>query len=363
MTTRRITFSIPTAREQLASLGLTAQEIEQCLQLTSQKYGGVDNLTSGIYALDVPVQPAQPVTFTNQQMITAVYNLAKEEGKDGWNLLCTAGLSGLVRNRQALYSGLAIESLPGLTYQERVRLGMLLGVTVPAISGGTTQDDVPEITWSGPTDNHWSGRASHTIDWVVIHYTASGSGSGVLSWFKNPTARVSAHYVLDRDGTIYQVVKDEDTAWHAGLAARSGLSDEENEKRQDRNSKLYPNYRSIGIEVVNWGLLRKDGDKYFNWYKNWTTPYEGDVVTAKNLYWAAYTEQQYDKLIKLVSFLCKKYEIPAEFPKNGGGVYHSEADDLLSFRGLLGHEAIDNTKTDPGGAFDWERLQRGLKSG
>jgi N-acetyl-anhydromuramyl-L-alanine amidase AmpD len=364
MTSKQINFSIPTAREQLASLGLAPQEIEQCVLLVGRKYGDVNKLTPGLYNVELPVQPPPPVSFTNQQMVTAIYNLAQEEGQDGWNLLSRAGLTNLIRDRQAIYSGPAIESLGGLTPQERVRLGMLLGVDVPVLSPlAPDQAGAPDITWEGPTDNRSSGRAGHAIDWIVVHYTASGSGRGVLSWFKNPSARVSAHYVLDRDGTIYQVVKDEDTAWHAGLAARSGLSDEENAKRRERDAKLQPNRRGIGIEVVNWGLLRQDGDKYFTWFNDWTTPYTGEVKVGRGYYWAAYAEQQYDKLISLASFLCKKYEIPAQFPVHGPGTYHAEASDLLDFRGLLGHEAIDNTKTDPGGAFDWERLRQGLQGG
>jgi N-acetyl-anhydromuramyl-L-alanine amidase AmpD len=364
MTTRQISFSIPTAREQLATLGLTPQEIEQCLLLTARKYGDVNKLAPGLYSVELPVQPPPPVSFTNQQVITAIYNLAQEEGQDGWNLLSRAGLTHLIRDRQAMYSGPPIESLGGLTSQERVRLGMLLGVDVPVLAPEEPERaEAPTITWAGPTDNRWNGRAGRAIDWIVIHYTASGSGRGVLSWFKNPSARVSAHYVLDRDGTIYQVVKDEDTAWHAGLAARRGLSDEENAKRRERDASLQPNQRGVGIEVVNWGLLRRDGDNYFTWFNNWTTPYTGEVKAAKGRHWAAYTEQQYEKLVSLVSFLCKKYEVPVQFPAHGPGTYHAEGSDLSNFRGLLGHEAIDNTKTDPGGAFDWERLRQGLQGG
>jgi N-acetyl-anhydromuramyl-L-alanine amidase AmpD len=363
MATRRITFSIPTAREQLASLGLTPQEIEQSLRLVAQKYGDVNKLIPGMYGIELPVQPPPPVSFTNQQMITAIYNLAQEQGKDGWNLLSRAGLTHLIRNRQAIYSGPPIESLTGLTPQERIRLGMLLGVDVALSPGEQPEDGAPDITWEGPTENLWAGRAGYSIDWIVIHYTANGSGRGVLSWFKNPSARVSAHYVLDRDGTIYQLVRDEDTAWHAGLVARSGLSDEENANRRERDSKLSPNRRGIGIEVVNWGQLRRDGDNYFTWFDNWTTPYKGEVVTARGYYWAAYTEQQYDKLISLVSFLRKKYEVPVQFPAHGAGTYNAEISDLQNFRGLLGHEAIDDTKIDPGGAFDWERLRQGLQGG
>ncbi|MGC5011344.1 N-acetylmuramoyl-L-alanine amidase [Streptosporangium sp. DT93] len=57
---------------------------------------------------------------------------------------------------------------------------------------------------------------SHTIDRVVVHVT-QGAYAGTLSWFQNPAARVSAHYVVrSSDGDITQMVRDKDVAWHAG---------------------------------------------------------------------------------------------------------------------------------------------------
>lgn len=54
-----------------------------------------------------------------------------------------------------------------------------------------------------------------------------------------PTAEVSAHYVIDRDGTCVQIVAEDMRAWHAGAGAWCGLDD--------------INSRSIGIELVNTG--------------------------------------------------------------------------------------------------------------
>jgi len=49
----------------------------------------------------------------------------------------------------------------------------------------------------------------------VIH-KAEGSAPGTWNWFQNPSSRVSAHYVVDNDGAVAQMVQDGDTAWHAG---------------------------------------------------------------------------------------------------------------------------------------------------
>jgi hypothetical protein len=60
-----------------------------------------------------------------------------------------------------------------------------------------------------------ANRGAGIIDFIVIHI-AQGSYSGTISWFKNPRANVSAHYVVGRRGQLAQCVRNEDIAWHAG---------------------------------------------------------------------------------------------------------------------------------------------------
>lgn len=59
-------------------------------------------------------------------------------------------------------------------------------------------------------------RSASDISYIVIH-TVQGSYSGCISWFTNPAASVSAHYVVrSSDGQVTQMVDEEDVAWHAG---------------------------------------------------------------------------------------------------------------------------------------------------
>lgn len=66
--------------------------------------------------------------------------------------------------------------------------------------------------------NYTSGRKSE-VDAIVLHYTSGGTLDGAVSWFLNPSAKASAHYLIDRSGAIVQMVRDEDTAWHAGKSS------------------------------------------------------------------------------------------------------------------------------------------------
>jgi len=353
MSPKTVTFKIPGPREQLAALGLSEQEIKQCLELIKAKYAPPDQLTPGEYTIELP-EEIPVYTFTNQAVITAIYRVAEEEGKEGWALLKQAGLTHLVQNRYKTYSGPPIDQLTGLTLQERHRLAELLGLTLPPIPEGV---EIPPIIQVGPIPNCAPGREGNPIDFIVIHYTAGGSAKGTISWFKNPRARVSAHYLLARDGTIFQLVQDEDTAWHAGIPPRRGLSEEENLERDRRRKLIRPNERGIGIEIANWGPLRKSGEVFYTWLNK---PFTGEAIKAGRRYWEAYTEAQYESLIKLVRYLCHKHSIPPAYPPEGPGTYHQEAEALAHFRGILGHCALDNTKLDPGKHFDWDRLMEGI---
>lgn len=80
------------------------------------------------------------------------------------------------------------------------------------------------------------------MDMLIIHSTASNNTLGTVSWFMNPqnTARSSAHYVVGRAGEVYQMVEEEDVAYHAGASSwtASGVR------------RIDISYYSIGIEVA-----------------------------------------------------------------------------------------------------------------
>jgi len=335
-------------------------------------------------ALGLTPTPTTPPTpspalpgYTNQQIINAVYAAARALGKDGWAFLKLAGLTHLVYDRKGAYQGPAIEALPGLSAQEKALVKEALEkgrVTAPpppppppavptvgvAVTPTTPSPTAPplEIIWAGPTPNMETTRYGYSIDMIVIHFTASGSAASTIDWFRNPHSKVSVHYVLGRDGRVYQMVKDEHRAHHAGQGPLPGLSPEVGEQRRRRNLIIQPNSRSIGIEIVNWGELRHRDGKFYLWVGK---EYTGEVVQAGGRYWQPYTEAQYASLIPLVAYLCRKHGIPAQYPPLGPGVFDPEAERLAHFRGILGHQALDNLKSDPGPHFDWQRLLEGVR--
>ncbi|NIK58059.1 N-acetylmuramoyl-L-alanine amidase [Kribbella shirazensis] len=79
---------------------------------------------------------------------------------------------------------------------------------------GTAAVDYPGAIWNpASTSNYRVGRTA-AISTIVVHVT-QGSYAGTISWFKNPSAQVSAHYVIrSSDGEVTQMVAEKDTAWH-----------------------------------------------------------------------------------------------------------------------------------------------------
>jgi N-acetyl-anhydromuramyl-L-alanine amidase AmpD len=62
---------------------------------------------------------------------------------------------------------------------------------------------------------NFSSRNGVAIRRIILHYTTSANVHGSISWFKKPESQVSAHYIVDKNGDIYQMVADSDKAWHA----------------------------------------------------------------------------------------------------------------------------------------------------
>jgi len=97
---------------------------------------------------------------------------------------------------------------------------------LPSRSGSATAAvDFSEAYWNPASSSNYS-TAANSASAVILH-TIEGSYAGAISWFKNPSAQVSAHYVLRKsDGQITQMVREYHQSWHAA----------------------YHNYYTIGLE-------------------------------------------------------------------------------------------------------------------
>lgn len=130
---------------------------------------------------------------------------------------------------------------------------------------------------------------------IVLHYTAMENATIALERLCAPEYEVSAHYLIGRDGQLWQLVEEADRAWHAGAGSWAGLTD--------------VNSHSIGIELDN------DGKSPFS-------------------------EPMMARLEALMDAIMPRWSIP---PQNIIG--HSDM--------------APERKGDPGRRFDWRRLSLG----
>jgi len=133
---------------------------------------------------------------------------------------------------------------------------------------------------------------------LVLHYTGLPSRDAALARLCDKTAEVSAHYLIDEDGTCYRLVAEEKRAWHAGRSAWRGQTD--------------INARSIGIELVNPG---------------------------HEFGYRPFPDRQMAALAALAQGILTRHPIPA--------------------RNVVGHaDVAPRRKEDPGELFDWQALSR-----
>lgn len=171
------------------------------------------------------------------------------------------------------------------------------------------------------------GKIDPTL--IVIHHTAGSDDKyNSRNYMLNKDARVSAHIVIETDGTISQLVPFNVRAFHAGVSSYKG-------------TKNVNNF-SIGIEIVNPGKLDSYGKSYFG--KQYDFMKDGLVeFTHKqapfhgNSVWLPYSDAQINTLINLCKILKNNY------PK---------------IKDIVGHYEISpGRKTDPSPLLDLQHLK------
>lgn len=145
-----------------------------------------------------------------------------------------------------------------------------------------------------PSPNFGPRRDGARPDMVVLHYTAMATAQAALARLSDPAAQVSAHYLIARDGQLFQLIDEAARAWHAGAGCWGAVSD--------------INSRSIGIELDN------DG----------TSPFSAPLMA---------------RLEALLPGVMARWSVPPE-------------------RVIAHSDMAPGRKGDPGRRFDWRRLAR-----
>lgn len=177
-------------------------------------------------------------------------------------------------------------------------------------------------------------------DTIVLHHTVSSTGKHVADWFKadRGKSRVAVPYVIDKDGTIYQLFDPKYWAYHTGTGNKNNI-----EKR------------SIGIELVNEGPLKKIGEDYF-WfdakYKYKGLVFDNEEEWRGYRYFSVYMEKQLFALFDLLEYLFDRF--PKITPRFSNELNYSE--NYFDYPGVITHVNIRKDKTDLSPAFPIKRL-------
>ena len=141
-------------------------------------------------------------------------------------------------------------------------------------------------------------RKTKDIKFIIFHYTGMKKEDDAINQLINKKSKLSCHYFIKNNGEILTLVPDLYISWHAGISAW--------EKYR------YINTNSIGIEISN----------------------PGHDFTYKK-----FSKKQIKSILKLTSFLIKKYNIKPNF--------------------ILGHSDIaPDRKKDPGEKFPWKYFSK-----
>ena len=171
----------------------------------------------------------------------------------------------------------------------------------------------------------FSSEREGEISFVMLHFS-----SNVIENKKSPydvdkvlnifmEYYTSPHYLIDREGVIYQCVDESRTAWHAG-------------KGEWGNDEKYTNKMneySIGIEILGIGS--------YNDMKKYLSEKEYNSINKSDL---GFTEKQYDSILELLQDIDDRYKT-ITFDKEH----------------IISHEDYaPDRKTDPGELFDWQKI-------
>lgn len=155
----------------------------------------------------------------------------------------------------------------------------------------------PGLVHAARPSPNWNERRL-PVSMVVLHYTGMASAEAALARLCDAEAKVSAHYLIDEDGTVTALVAEDKRAWHAGEAYWRGITD--------------VNSASIGIELANPG-------------------HEGG--------YRPFPATQIEALLPLLADIVDRHGVS---PAN-----------------VVGHSDVAPArKLDPGELFDWPRLAR-----
>lgn len=157
--------------------------------------------------------------------------------------------------------------------------------------GSANPNTKPEIKGFIPSPNH-SSRNGAKIAMIVLHCTEATLESTIAE-FKNPNGRqVSAHYVVDTNGDIYQMVQDSERANHARGANQNSIGIEH---VREANQAIADDQGKASAALVRWLLAEYDIPRSQIYGHDFAPGYDrsrGGTSCPDNLYGSRHDQQE-----------------------------------------------------------------------
>jgi N-acetylmuramoyl-L-alanine amidase len=187
---------------------------------------------------------------------------------------------------------------------------------------------------------------------IALHFTMGYLKGDIATLTKG---HVSVPFVIGRNGNIYNLFASKYWSYHLGPSAIGG------------NTAM--SKESIGIEISNIGPLKKIGNNLVTTYSDSDvycslseTQYYTKLANKYRgyEYFAKFTDAQYKSTIKLIKFLCAKYDLPKTFVAEDKRYNVLTEQEFTNFKGIVSHVNCRTDKVDIGPAFDWNKVMNGV---
>ena len=198
--------------------------------------------------------------------------------------------------------------------------------------------DIQAIKQVRLKDNQYFAESSPKTQ-IYLHHTAgNGNAEGVSRYWNGNDSRIATAFIIGENGTIVQCFSSRHWAWHLGIDTEDFA----------RNGAKYSNLNklSVGIEVCNWGYLKKKGDKYYNYAGGVVNPSyvtELDQPYKGYKYWYKYSDAQIESLRQLVVYLCETYDIPKDYRSE---IWSIDKEAFKGSKGIFTHNSVRKDKSD-----------------
>lgn len=226
--------------------------------------------------------------------------------------------------------------------------------------------------WRLIDDQYFKDETNKTQ--IVLHHTVGGTARSTFEYWQGNPDRIATSYIIDRDGTIYEVFDPLYWAFHLGLKLPKNI--------------IY-NQCSIGIELASEGPLRsgkelnsqltngafnvdylyafdidvkpfKNAVKLYHLYNDQNKFFNCTVNFRGYGFFDLYDEPQIVSTIKLVKHLCEQFSIPRILIPNKDKLEFDLR--TLDHKGIITHANCRKDKTDLSPAWDWDRFEKELTS-